>query len=524
MVSHLAFCAAPDIDSISPLALRPGVPGELKFSGNDLSEATNVWASFPAKLESLGEGAFHITPLASHPVGIGAVRLFGSNGVSPVALVMLDDLPTASESSTNKTREAAQRVEFGSAIDARCEELSYDWFKVRVNKGQRVAVEVVAMRLGSRLDSVLRVVNAAGRELARNDDVPGLRADSFLTFTALDTGDYFVEVRDVNYGGGSEFFYHLRIGDFPLATAAFPVAAEQGSKHSFRLAGPSGDIGGMVATATTNSAVVPLAIKGPVGSTFAAALTSATREIVEVEPNDTAKKATEVSLETGVNGRFDRANDRDCYEFSARKGDRMEFRAATRSLGAPCDLLMQLESTDGQRLGRSNPSAADEGVLTHAFASNGVYRLIVEEAIGAFGPNMVYRIASRRAAGFALSLDTDTFNAAPGKDVDLKVTVTRGDYKGAVTLALDGLAGALVLTNNVIAEGKSNVTMKVTVPETFLPGTWTPFGVTGTAKRNGQEVRVRASTAPALRKRWQLMLYPLAEFDGVLALGVTAPK
>jgi hypothetical protein len=250
-------------------------------------------------------------------------------------------------------------------------------------------------------------------------------------------------------------------------------------------------------------------------------LVSERHEAMEREPNNTSATANRILLTDGINGRFDKANDRDCYEFTARKGERIEFHAATRSLGSPCDVSLQLESANGKRLARSNPSAADEGVVIHAFASNGVYRLVVEESTGAFGANMIYRITTRQPAGFMLSLDTDRVNVAPGKTFDLKVTVTRGDYKGAVKLGIDGLTGAFVLTNNVIVEGKSNVTMKITVPDNLVPATWRPFSVIGTAKQNGEEVRVRASTALVLRRRWPLLLYPLEEFDGAVALGVT---
>jgi hypothetical protein len=352
--------------------------------------------------------------------------------------------------------------------------LSYDWFEFSANKGQRVSVETVAARLGSKMDSVLRIVNAAGRELARNDDAPGMSGDSVLNFAAPATGDYFIEVRDVNYGGGSSFFYRLRVGVSPLANSPFFVSKD-----------------------------------------------GATREVIEREPNDTAAKATKTFLTNGINGRFDKAGDRDWYEFAARKGERLEFRAATRSLGSPCDAVLQIHSADGKRLARSNPSAADEGVVTHSFTNNGIYRLAVEEATGAFGSNMNYRIMAKPAAGFALTLDTDLVNVAPGKSFELKVTVTRGDHKGAVTLGLDELPETFTFTNNIIAEGKTNVTMKVTAPETATPGTWRTFSVFGAAKRDGKEVRVRASTAPALRRQLPLLLHPPPELDGVIALGVT---
>jgi hypothetical protein len=467
--------AAPVIDSISPLAIRPGVATEVIFSGSDLSDATQLWTSFPAKWNSLGEGRFRIT--ADVTLGVGALRVFGSNGVSNLGFIVLDDSSTIAETRTNKTRATAQRLDFGAAVDGRCEELSYDWFQFSANKGQRVSVETVAARLGSKMDSVLRIVNAAGRELARNDDAPGMSGDSLLNFTPMAAGHFFIEVRDVNYGGGSSFFYRLRVGVSPLANSTFFVS---------------------------KNGVAP--------------------EIIEREPNDTAAKATKTFLTNSISGRFNKAGDRDWYEFTANKGERIEFRAATRSLGSPCDAVLQIHSADGKRLARSNPSAADEGMVTHSFTSNGLYRLAVEETTGAFGSNMSYRITARPAAGFALTLDTDRVNVAPGKSFDLKVTVTRGDHKGAVTLGLNELPETFTFTNNVIAEGKTNVTMKVTAPETVTPGTWQTFSVYGAAKRDGKEACVRASTAPALRRQLPLVLHPPPELDGVVALGVTQPK
>ena len=472
----IAQAAAPDIDSISPLAIRPGISVEVTFSGSGLSEATNVWANFPASFDSLREGRFRVTVAKDSPAGVGAVRLYGSNGVSQLKFLMLDELPTVTESSSNKTRVAAQAVELNSAIDGQCDELSYDWFKLRANKGQRVSLDTVAARVGSKLDSVLRVVNASGRELASNDDAPGQSGDSYLSFTAPETGDYSIELRDVNYGGGSAFFYRLRIGGAPFANSLFASAPRNGIF-----------------------------------------------EVEEREPNDTSAKATKVSLADGVAGRFDKPGDRDCYEFAAHKSDQIEFRAATRSLGSPCDAMLQLESAEGMRLARSNPTAADEGVLRYSFASNGTYRLTVEEATGAFGSNMFYRITTRPAAGFALTLDSDRVNVAPGKNFDLKVNITRGDYKGAVTLRLANLSDIFACTNNIIAEGKSNVTMRVVAPDKLAPGMWQTFSVVGTAKRGGREVEMRASTAPAWRKQLPLRLYPPPEFDGEVTLGVITP-
>jgi len=516
------FAAAPpELESISPLAVRPGAATELKFSGTGLAEATNVWASFSAKFDSLGDGKFRVQVPSDAPVGVGIVRLFGARGVSRLRFVFIDDLPTVAESKTNKTRESAQSVPFGTAVEGHVDELGYDWFRVVAGKGRRIAIEVVATRLGSRLDSVLRVFDADGKQIAQNDDAPGLRGDSFIAFTAPAAGLYFIELRDVTYSGGSETFYRMRVGDFPLATAVYPAAVSRGAEATLRLVGPTGQIG-RVEARPTESAVFPVSVRGARGSSFAKALVSPLREITEREPNDSFTKATRAAWTNGLNGRFDKPGDRDCYSFNVRRGDRLEFRAATRSLGSPCDAVLEIASVDGKTLARSNPTAADEGIVAHQFAADGTYQLIVEEAVGAFGANCVYRITAARAPGFSLSLDADRFNAAPGKSFDVKVSIARGDFKGAVTLALEGVE-SLQWTNNVIADGKTNATMKVTVPAGFLPGAPQFFSVVGRAARDGHEVQGRASTAAMLRRQFPQMLCVPPELDGEVVLGITAP-
>ena len=67
------------------------------------------------------------------------------------------------------------------------------------------------------------------------DDTPGLQSDCRLTHTFKDAGEVLVEVRDTTYRGGADFFYRLRIGEFPGATTAFPLAVQRGVESEGRL-------------------------------------------------------------------------------------------------------------------------------------------------------------------------------------------------------------------------------------------------------------------------------------------------
>lgn len=70
-----------------------------------------------------------------------------------------------------------------------------DLYRVTLAAGQQIAIDVDARSLAnpSRLDSYLRLFNAGGRELARNDDAFG-SYDSHLSFTARTAGTYFIGV------------------------------------------------------------------------------------------------------------------------------------------------------------------------------------------------------------------------------------------------------------------------------------------------------------------------------------------
>jgi len=70
-----------------------------------------------------------------------------------------------------------------------------DLYKVVLRAGQSLVVDIDARTLPirSRLDSFVRLFNASGAELARNDDAHG-SLDSYLTFVAPAAGTYYVGV------------------------------------------------------------------------------------------------------------------------------------------------------------------------------------------------------------------------------------------------------------------------------------------------------------------------------------------
>ena len=90
------------------------------------------------------------------------------------------------ESEPNNDTNHAQRVELPASIHGVIREAAEsDFFRLNARKDQRLIFDVYAFRAGSPLDSSLALLDAAGKELVRSEDVNGL--DSLVDFTVPDS-------------------------------------------------------------------------------------------------------------------------------------------------------------------------------------------------------------------------------------------------------------------------------------------------------------------------------------------------
>ncbi len=527
----------PGIDRVLPYAVAPGQAQTITFFGSGLASPTELWTSFGGRCEPLTNSVqdpgerqswrVFVPPDASP--GIGALRLATVNGVSRWRLIMIDDLPTISATGSNRTASAAQSIRPPIAVDGASGELTSDFYRFTAKRGQRLAVEVVAQRLGSALDPVLRLLDAQGRELAYCDDFPGLGGDARLEYRFGETGDYFVEVRDVRYQGGKDYFYRLRAGDFPLHAVPFPLGAKRGTVAKFSLpgrrAGKELQLQLKMPDATGERFAGLRFARGQ-GSCAARIAVSDLPEVLEVEPNDAPTNATPFAVPACLNGRFDRSKDRDYFSFSVVKGERLVFNVKTRSLGSPCDVFMRVCRADGSKLADADANGAGEGALTNSFNETGKYLLRLEALDRQGGPDQIYRVeVNRFEPGFTLSVEADRADAAPGGQFELKVACVRSaGFDGPITLSLTGGAGSFQLSDNVISAKTNETTLRVTVPRHLQPGQRIRFGVVGRGQAGGAERAATASTLPALRKEFPELLYPPAALDGAFDLGVTRPE
>ena len=179
--------------------------------------------------------AARVTIAADAALGIRRGRVWTAQGAASGLAFVVGDLPEIVEQEIDGDPVPVD-VQLPVTINGRIfPRQDVDVWTFPLHKGQTIACEVCAARLGSPLDSYLEVIGPDGRVIAENDDAFG--ADSFLRFTAATDGKYGVRIRDANGRGGPAYVYRLTLTSDPYVERVFPLGGRRGETTRFTLYG-----------------------------------------------------------------------------------------------------------------------------------------------------------------------------------------------------------------------------------------------------------------------------------------------
>lgn len=195
-----------------------------------------------------------------------------------------------------------------------------DIFSISLTAGQTYTFDLKAAS-GSGLDSYVRLLNSSGSQLAVNDDFGG-SLNSRITFTASQTGTYYIEARDYSRGTGA---YNLTVGG-----SGGPVTPTDDYRDSL--------------TDTT----------APFGT---------------------------VAIGGSTSGRVEVGGDADIFSISLTAGQSYTFKLDAASTGGLSDPSLRLLSSSGTQLAANNDfGSSKNSQITFTATSTGTYYL---EAKGA---------------------------------------------------------------------------------------------------------------------------------------------
>ena len=355
--------------SVYPAGGRDGETVEVQVTGAQLDGPMQLWFDHPGLRAFHVKGpTFRVAIAPGIPPGHHDVRVLGTLGVSNPRTFVVGDRPESREKEPNNDHQTANPIAMNSSANGRMDSSAdVDYYAIECKAHQRLLIELEGERIESRIDGVLALLDSKGRALAESHD--GFGMDPFLDTMAPADGRYFIKVRDAVYNGSPEFGYRLTVHDGPHIDAATPAVLPVEECHEVTLIGRN--LGGerqkyaaesvlerrTITIKAPSEALDPLApslgyLPAPwaVGRGFEFQFENLGRRSnsvffgsavdpvdVDKEPNDDLAHAQEIALPRDISGTFDRPGDRDCYRFSAKKGQIWIIEATAERLGSAAD-------------------------------------------------------------------------------------------------------------------------------------------------------------------------------------------
>jgi hypothetical protein len=374
-------------------------------------------------------------------------------------------------------------------------------------KGQRLVITTQARQLipfiadavPGWFQPVLVLRDAAGKEVAYDDDYR-FKPDPTILCEIPRDGEYVLGIYDSIYRGREDFVYRISIGELPFVTSIFPIGARAGNAVTIRATGwnldsaemtpPTPDAGpGIHLLATRHKELVSNRVP------FAL---DALPECQEKEPNNTLKQAQRVTLPIIVNGRMDRPNDWDVFQFTGHAGETVVAEVYARRLDSPLDSVLKLTDAAGKlRAWNDDHEDLGSGVNTHhadsylrtTLPADGAYYVHLGDTVRNGGEEYAYRLRiSEEQPDFALRVVPSSVSLRGKSTAQVSVYGIRKDgLTGPIKLSLKNpplgfSADPVSLTGT---QEVARLTIKTTLAEIAEPVNLT---VAGRAKIGEQEV------------------------------------
>ncbi len=364
-------------------------------------------------------------PLGEHPL-----RLRTRGGISYLRNFWVGPFPTTTEKEPNDDFGKPQHLESGVTVQGVTKTEDEDFYSVSLTKGQRLSVEIEAMRLGRTFfDAYVAILDPKGVELASCDDAALLYTDAYVSIVAPDDGDYRILVREAAYEGNDSSQYRLHVGDFPRPSAIFPPGAKPGETLTFRFIGdPSGELEREITLPPDADGRWPVfaerdGVRSPSPNWIQV---SPLPHVAEAEPNGGAKQASPAPpAPCALHGVLAEEKDHDWFRFTAKKDRNYDLVVQARHLRSPLDALISLRDGAGKHLESNDDQGGPDSLLRWKCPADGEYLLQIRDKLGRSGDGFTYRVEIReRRAEISATLPVAERNNSQARKM---ICVPRGN-------------------------------------------------------------------------------------------------
>ena len=346
------------------------------------------------------------------PLGEHVLRVRTATALSDAVTFWVSPFQTYYESESkigeDDTIEKARPIPMNVTVEGQIlpgPDMDKDIYRVQAEQGQRISVEVEAARLGTlhfqgENDLCVRILDAAGKELGRDDDSALYVQDPVLSVIAPRAGAYYIEIRQQIFYPPRQAWYRAHIGTFSRPTAIFPAGGQGGATIAARILGdPAGD--------RTEQITLP----AQTGQFAYYSGGAPSPNMLRVSPYPNVMEGdTVATLPAAFNGILEKPGESKTFHFTAKKGQSWKVQAFARTLGTPVDPKIWiasvkepkhlLDADDARLVDLGEPSARGtwhvkdqlDPIAIFKVPADGEYILGVEDTTGAGGPDHVFRV------------------------------------------------------------------------------------------------------------------------------------
>ena len=460
-----AVDAGPSVESVSPGIGQRGSDFTLKLVGAGLNDAQELLlystgiTCLDLKAVSDNELSVRLRSSSDCRLGSHPFRVRTSGGISELRIFRVTPLPLVTAVEPNETPKQAMSIKNNVTVTGVLEKGDVDCFQVKLRRGERLAAEIEAVRLGANMvDTVLTVLGPDGTRLANVDDTSLFAQDPSLTLIAPADGLYVVRVQEANLEGDENSRYALHVGSFPRPTSVFPAGGPVGKQIDVRF---DGDATGPLVQRVTlpDSPQIDFGLfadhSGMTPPTANPFRVSPFENVLEIEPNDDRQQDTIPSFELPIafNGILTEAGDQDLFRFRLNAGQTFQFEAFADRIGSPADTVISILQTDGTVLVSNDDYDSHDSRLNFQAPQTGEYLLQVTDQRGNGDKNYVYRIeATQPQAGLIaflprpdrLSQERQAISVPRGNRVLTFLAVQRHGVDSDVMLTPQGLPTGII--------------------------------------------------------------------------------
>lgn len=502
-LADTSLASSPTLTTIQPRGVQAGGEHTLKFIGARLGDAEQIFL-YDSGVTVLGIEKVEknnnqiIVKIKVDPncrIGEHVAQVRTKNGISDFRSFFVGRLEQVVEVEPNNEISESQSIKKNVTVTGVVKTEDIDYFRIEGKKGERISVEVEALRLGFLFDPAISLLDKNRFELAVSDDTPLTKQDAFFSVLLPEDGEYYIAIRESSFVGNNSSHYRMHVGNFPRPAAVYPMGGKLGEKAKLQFIDAVNE--GDPVRAVEKEVQLPSELGFRNGLFFAdQGGTSPTpnpfrfndlTNHLEAEPNNSfTEDKTPLAVPIAINGVISQPGDYDYFKFTAKKGQKLNVQCYARRLGSGLDPAMNIYDAKKKHIVSNDDNAnKPDSYISFNPPADGDYYVRVYDHLKRGKPDFVYRIeVSPTKPKLTLGIKRNdrysqqrqTIAVPQGSRFAVLVEAKRENFAGEIELLSDNLPNGIKM---VARPMMSNLSLMPVVfeakPDAALGGTLVDF-------------------------------------------------